>query len=110
MGTLPPGTSALLPAGGGGGGGNNCCGGVNNKCTADPSAFRADPIWSALEFDIDTPSNYQYQYSSTPDGATVKASSDTDCDGISATWTLEITKTSTGDLRTTIVEPPRGVY
>src|SRR5690242_8577148 len=72
IGSFPAGNGALLPAGGGGPG-NHCCGGkggvnatpgptVNNKCTSDPAAFKADAGWASLEFSVDEASQYRYSY------------------------------------------------
>ena len=104
---LPTGTSAMLPAGGASPG---CCGATpSNKCAPDPSAFAADPVWSKLDFRIDEPTYYRFQYSSNASGATVIAVGDVDCDGRAATYTLTIS-VSNGVPTTSIAVPPAGVY
>jgi type IV pilus assembly protein PilA len=111
-------------------GGNNCCGGqgravgdtsakaVNNKCDAQPEDFTGG--WAALEFSVNEPSQYQYQY--VPGGTTVGSAAtaqafalgDLDCNSVSSTWTLQATAISAGQTvtgaATTLVPPPKGTY
>jgi type IV pilus assembly protein PilA len=111
-------------------GGLNCCGGhgkavngtagpVNNKCDAAPGEFAAGG-WTALEFAVNEPSQYQYQY--TPGAVTVGSGAtadayaigDLDCNSISSTWTLQATAISAGNsvtgAATSLVPPPKGTY
>jgi type IV pilus assembly protein PilA len=111
-------------------GGNNCCGGhgkpvngtagpVNNKCDANPTEFAA-AAWTALEFSVNEPSQYQYQYApgteTVGSAATAQAYAigDLDCNSISSTWTLQATAISAGNsvtgAATTLVPPPKGTY
>jgi type II secretory pathway pseudopilin PulG len=117
------GTGALLPAGGGGPG-NNCCGGkggtditpgivVNSKCTAQPDKFAADPTWgtAGMNFSVGEESAYQYTYVSTASTAfTANALGDTDCNGVSATFTLNGTLDAAGNPSVTLRQPPAGLY
>jgi hypothetical protein len=117
------GTGALLPAGLATGG-NNCCGGkggtdvtpgtvVNNKCTAQPDKFAADAGWgtAGMNFSVGEESAYQYQYSATAATAFVaNALGDTDCNSISATFTLNGTLDAAGNPSVTLIKPPAGVY
>jgi type IV pilus assembly protein PilA len=120
--SYPQAAGALLPPGLAVAPGKNCCGGsggitgavgstLNNKCTADPAKFKADAGWLALEFSVDEPSQYQYQY------APVSSSSfaaygigDVDCDGTSATWTVEGTLTTAGNPALNFIPPATGTY
>ncbi|HEY1815440.1 MAG TPA: prepilin-type N-terminal cleavage/methylation domain-containing protein [Kofleriaceae bacterium] len=111
---------AALPAGGGGG--LYCCGGyggvtggtipttVNNKCTAQPDAFKDGAGWQQLEFSVDEASQYEYSYANDSASPTAYALGDVDCDGSAATWTLAITKTSAGNPQVNLIPPPAGVY
>jgi type IV pilus assembly protein PilA len=71
--------------------GNTCCGGTGGKCKPDPSNFQdAGGSWAALNFSVDDPFYYVYQYVSNGQdtGATFNAYAfgDLDCDGIYATF------------------------
>jgi len=112
---LPANSTAVPP-------GLNCCGGhggitggiipstVNNKCTADPDAFRADAGWLALDFSVDEPSLYQYSYQGDAQTPTAYAMGDVDCDGVAATYTLQMTKLSNGNPQQNLIPPPTGVF
>jgi len=119
-GTYSATNGALLPAGGGGPG-NNCCGGkggvkgnpgstVNNRCTGDPASFAADPGWSALEVSVDEAGYYQYSYIGGAAAFTAYGIGDIDCNSVSATYTMNGTKTGAGNPQTNIVPPPTGTY
>ncbi|HEX4452571.1 MAG TPA: prepilin-type N-terminal cleavage/methylation domain-containing protein [Kofleriaceae bacterium] len=120
-GSFPPTSSAgTLPAGLATGG-NNCCGGkggtattpgttVNNKCQADPDAFKADAGFLALEFSVDEPSQYQYTYSGSLTTPVAIALGDVDCDSTSATWSLQILKTTAGNPQVNLIPPAAGTY
>ena len=111
---------ATLPAGGGGG--LNCCGGVggvtggtvsttvNNKCTAQPDAFKDGAGWQQLEFSVDEASQYQYSYVGGTRSFTAYAIGDVDCDGVSATWTLQGTLSASGNPKLSLIPPPVGTY
>ncbi|MEO8843542.1 MAG: prepilin-type N-terminal cleavage/methylation domain-containing protein [Kofleriaceae bacterium] len=117
IGTYPGEASAtLLPASGG-----SCCGqsggtgAVNNKCTPTPDAFTAAASGFAhLEFSVDEPSIYSYNYN--PDSATnttgftANAVGDADCDTKLATFALIGTTTNAGNPSTNIVPPASGIY
>src|ERR1051326_3577685 len=91
IGTYPVEAGAMLPSSTG-----TCCGQsggtgqVNNKCPANAAAFADSLGWSHLEFSVDEPSIYSYQY--VPDTAgtvfTAYAVGDADCDTKLATFTL----------------------
>src|SRR6266478_1926075 len=51
--------------------------------------WTSDPVWTALEFQIDEPNLFHYSYES--DGKTFKATAvgDLDCDGKPSTYTLD---------------------
>jgi type IV pilus assembly protein PilA len=120
IGSFPATSGALLPAIGGGPG-NNCCGGkggvtgtpgasVNNKCTANPAGFKADAGWAAMEFSVDEASYYQYTYVGNATAPTAYAIGDLDCDGVSATYTLNMAKTTAGNPQANFINPANGVY
>jgi len=114
IGTYPSVAGAMLPTASG-----TCCGqsggstSLNNKCTPNPNAFLADPAWSQLEFSVDEPSQYNYQY--VPNGTlgsafTAYAVGDTDCDSVMATFTMVGTTTTAGNAAVSIIPPPARVY
>ena len=70
---------------------NTCCGGTGGKCKPDPSNFQdAGGSWAALNFSVDDPFYYVYQYTSggldTLANFQGWAFGDLDCDGIYATF------------------------
>jgi type IV pilus assembly protein PilA len=95
------GTATQLPAKPGSGG---CCGGTNNHCTANPAGFAGDTAWKALDFQIDEPSLFYYDYTGTATAFTAKATGDLDCDGTEITYTLVGAATS-GNPSVTLTEP-----
>jgi prepilin-type N-terminal cleavage/methylation domain-containing protein len=119
-------SAAALPAGPAVGG-NNCCGGVggvdsqaaantvvNNKCTAQPDKFAADVAWgttTGMSFSVGEESSYQYSYIGTSSTAfTALAIGDTDCNKVSATFTLQGTLDAAGNPSVNLLKPPAGVY
>jgi hypothetical protein len=101
-GGVPVGTAPLTPA-------ESCCDGPNQKCD-DPAAWAKDPVWKELEFSIDQPGLYRYEYTS-KDGKTFEAHavSDLDCDGNPATWILR--GEPEGDtLKVELLQPRSNVY
>ena len=68
----------------------SCCAQTGGKCKPDPTIFQADS-WSALNFSVDDPFYYSYQYtgsSGVDTSATFQAWAfgDLDCDTIYATY------------------------
>ena len=78
----------------------SCCE-QGGACKADPSAWSAQG-WRELQFSVDGPYRYTYQY--TPDdnglGATVRAVGDLDCDGVPAVYEMRLTVLGTITRRT----------
>jgi prepilin-type N-terminal cleavage/methylation domain-containing protein len=119
-GTFPTENGATLPAGGGAG--NNCCGGkggmngvpgptVINKCTGDAAAFTDGAGWQRLEFSVDEAGYYQYTFTGNATAPKATGQGDVDCDGTSATYTLQLGKMAgKGEPYVNIVGPPPGVY
>lgn len=113
IGTYPVESGSMLPATSG-----SCCGDsggttqVNNKCTPKPDAFSDGQGWSHLEFSVDEPSIYSYQYTPDTSGTTFSAyaAGDADCDKVIATFTMQGTTTTAGNPATNIVPPKSGVY
>jgi hypothetical protein len=93
-----------MPASPGGIGG--CCGGPNNHCAADVRGFRTDPMWAALDFQIDEPSLFMYDYNGTsPTTFIAAATGDLDCDGTPIIYTLNGSAVG-GNPAVTLTEPP----
>jgi type IV pilus assembly protein PilA len=97
------GTAAQKPAKPGSGG---CCGGGGgtNKCAADSAGFAGDAIWKQLDFQIDEPSLFYYDYTGTATTFTAKATGDLDCDGTEIVYTLTGTATN-GNPAVSLTEP-----
>jgi type IV pilus assembly protein PilA len=113
IGTYPVEAGAMMPHSTG-----TCCGDsggttqVNNKCTPTPNTFSDGLGWSHLEFSVDEPSIYSYQFVPIGSGTgfSAYASGDADCDKVLATFTMIGTTTTAGNPATTIVPPAAGVY
>jgi len=100
----PTGTAAQLPTKPGAGG---CCGGTGgtNKCAAVPTSFAGDAIWKQIDFQIDEPTLFYYDYTGTSTTFTAKATGDLDCDGVEIVYTLNGTATN-GNPAVALTEPP----
>jgi prepilin-type N-terminal cleavage/methylation domain-containing protein len=96
------GTASQLPGKPAGGG---CCGGPNNHCAAVPASFAGDAFWKALDFQIDEPSLFYYDYTGTASAFTAKATGDLDCDGTEIVYTLVGLATG-GNPSVLLTEPP----
>lgn len=85
-GGMPIGTTATT---------TSCCDQPGGKCS-DPATWQ-DPIWQKLDFAIEDPHLYRYEYSSS-DGKSfiVRAVGDLDCDGTEVTHALVGTATADG--------------
>lgn len=83
---FPQGSTTLTPP-------QPCCGsaGGTNHCPAAPELFAKDPVWRALDFQIDEPTLFQYEYRGSSDGQSfvAHAVSDLDCDGVTITYELK---------------------
>ena len=79
------GTGLQLPAKPGAGG---CCGGPNNHCAANAAGFAGDTTWKQLDFQIDEPSLFVYDYTGTAAAFTSLATGDLDCDNTEIIYTL----------------------
>jgi type IV pilus assembly protein PilA len=68
---------------------STCCGQTGDKCAPNATNFN-DPTWSALNFSVDDPFYFGYQYNSagTETGANFQAYAfgDLDCDKINSTY------------------------
>ena len=95
------GTQAATPTRPGSGG---CCGGTNNHCAA-VAADWAGTTWRALDFQIDEPMLFVYDYTGTATAFTSKAYGDLDCDGTEITYTLTGSATD-GNPAVSLSEPP----
>ena len=74
--------------------------------TPESPAFASDSGWAILDFQVDEPNLFQYEYvpGSLTD-ATATAEGDLDCDTTSITYTLTLTAPN-GNAAATITEPP----
>jgi type IV pilus assembly protein PilA len=105
--------------------GLECCGGKGGslassagagsatvgKCTGDPAAWAADPVWNRMGFAISEETAYRYDYAgSAPDHYTAHAYGDTDCDGNEAVFTLEGTIDVAGTPNASVTRPAAGIY
>ena len=81
-----------------------CCAGANKHCPANPSDWAVGG-WQALDFQIDEPFLFQYDYASTGTGFTAQAIGDLDCDGTSITYAALGTSNG-GNPAVRITEPP----
>jgi type IV pilus assembly protein PilA len=113
IGTYPVEAGAMLPHPSG-----TCCGDsggtpqVNNKCTPLPASFTDTAGWSHLEFSVDEPSIYNYQYIPAAGGLTFTAYAvgDADCDTVKATFNMQGTTTAAGNPAVNIIPPATGTY
>jgi type II secretory pathway pseudopilin PulG len=65
----------------------SCCSFPNRKCPDDQGAWN-DPIWSGLDFRVDGPQNFRYQYRATATELLATAIGDLDCDGTEIQYQL----------------------
>lgn len=81
-----------------------CCHQDEGRCAPDPAQW-SDPIWAAIDFEIDDPTRYSYEYEST-DGRTAvfRALADLDCDGTPSVTEMTCSSAD-GDLQCAIGEP-----
>ncbi|HEU5059091.1 MAG TPA: hypothetical protein VFU21_21305 [Kofleriaceae bacterium] len=66
-----------------------CCKGDRGRCAPDPALW-SQPPWSDLDFTIEHPHYFSYEYKAAPDGKsfTALAYGDLDCDGDHSTFSL----------------------
>jgi hypothetical protein len=83
---------------------SGCCGLANNHCVAAPAAFALDTTWKLLDFQIDEPSLFYYDYTGAAATFTAKATGDLDCDGTEIVYTLAGTAVG-GNPAVTLSEP-----
>jgi len=95
------GTATQMPGRPGGGG---CCGGPNNHCAVDTAGFNGDTVWRALDFQVDEPSLFYYDYTGAATTFTAMATGDLDCDNNEIVYTLTGTAVN-GDPAVTLTEP-----
>ena len=81
-----------------------CCGGVNNHCAVDAKTWDT-PEWKALDFQIDEPTLFYYEYTGTANTYKATATGDLDCDGTEITYTLDGAAVA-GNPTYQLTEPP----
>jgi type IV pilus assembly protein PilA len=73
------------------------------------AVWNTDTVWSNLDFEIDEPAQFVYTYTGALVGASSTAEAlaigDLDCDGISITYTLQLSAPS-GNPTATLTDPP----
>lgn len=77
---------------------------VNCKYTVVDTAWASDSGWAALDFQIDEPNLFKYNYTGGGVTATATAVGDLDCDTTTITYTLALTAPS-GNASAIITEP-----
>ena len=92
------GAATELPTGG------TACSGVNGHY-ATTTAWISDSSWAALDFQIDEPNLFKYDYTGAASAATAMAIGDLDCDGTFITYSLTLSAVN-GNARGSISEPP----
>jgi prepilin-type N-terminal cleavage/methylation domain-containing protein len=107
--SYPTGHAAAAPAHPGNAPGKGCCSSVAaqaNHCAVDTTAWTTLE-WRALDFQMDEPSLFYYEYAPSADGKTFAATAtgDLDCDGTEITYTLTGTSDS-GNPAVSLSEPP----
>lgn len=83
----------------------SCC---PAKCGVIPyQVWAADPVWAALEFNIEWATQVQYSYESL-DGKTFRAKAvrEPKCDGVRTEFVLEGSINGNGDPVVSLIEPP----
>jgi type IV pilus assembly protein PilA len=99
------GKAGPTPAKGAGPGGGCCGGGApNGHCAVDAKTWDT-PEWKALDFQIDEPTLFYYEYTGTATTYTAKATGDQDCDGTEVAYTLDGAAVS-GNPTYSLTEPP----
>jgi type IV pilus assembly protein PilA len=80
-GAFPRGRTGLTPP-------TTCCGQgpPPNHCVTSLDDWVKNPVWHALDFEIDEPSLFRYSYESDGKTFTAQAVGDLDCDGIEITY------------------------
>lgn len=69
----------------------SCCeqnAGGKHQCAVDPTVWQ-DPVWRELDFAMDEPHYFQYQYTGTATSYKVIAVGDLDCDGTTITFAID---------------------
>lgn len=72
--TFPVGSAGPTPS-------RACCDFPDQRCPYDMQSWRADRIWSELDFAIEEPERFQYSYTGTEREFTIKAIGNPECDG-----------------------------
>jgi type IV pilus assembly protein PilA len=81
---FPP-AAPMTPAAG------TCCAGTQDKCTPISAQWQGNPSWQALNFSVDDPHYYAYQFDVTNVTAgpfTARSTGDLDCDATIATFEM----------------------
>jgi prepilin-type N-terminal cleavage/methylation domain-containing protein len=87
-----------------GGGGTNCAN-ADKKFAVNAAAWQDSAGWQQLDFQVDEPNLFSYEYVPGSTAATALARGDLDCDGTLITYTLNLTAPA-GNASAVITEPP----
>lgn len=99
---FPVGTAAVLPAADGEG-----CKAPKRLMEAS-SQWSADPVWSALGFDISEPTRFSYHYEATgKHSARAWATADLTCTGNLVTYTIVLEGRCDGSVEWVLIDPDR---
>jgi type IV pilus assembly protein PilA len=80
-GQLPPSAGPTPPLG------SCCAGAAEGKCMPNPALWE-NPTWTALQFSVDDPHYYSYEWQTDGKEFKVRAYGDLDCDGIYSTFEI----------------------
>lgn len=84
-----------------------CCRGPSQHCLSEPGDWVRQPVWQAVDFQVDEPSLFQYSLHSAPRSFTARAVGDLDCDGVPVVFEL-VGSVVDGEVILKLVEPPAG--
>jgi prepilin-type N-terminal cleavage/methylation domain-containing protein len=85
--------------------------GMPAACCACPNkhpvvnTWLTDPAWSALDFEIDEPNLFTYEYTGGVNNAKAAAFGDLDCDGVQVQYTMYLSAPN-GNPAVQIIDPP----
>jgi len=81
--------------------------GKQRKCPVDSASWAGDAVWQDLDFQIDSPNYFQYDYdSSDGESFVATATGDLDCDGTSVVYEMDGSKDATLGPVFAMIPPP----
>ena len=87
--------------------GEGCCdaGRTDRKCEVTGAEWDDGAGWEALDFEIDQPNFFVYEYAGGKDAFTATADGDLDCDGTPVTFVLDGTRNANGSPEFVLTKP-----